>query len=250
MDLAMKNYLREVESEILRLKSVPKPEKWAAKNYVGAGLSELNYLDSKIPDTRRIFKKNNFSFRHLPIEKQWKIWDFIWKKSKYFEVMLLPIYWAHSRSDQELLSFQKYVLTWTNRCDNWAHSDGLSQIYARMLEYAPSEILPIYEAWSQSPKPWLRRQAIVGLLYYSSQRNTYVSFATMKKFILRLLHDEHFYVQKGIGWALREAWNIYPQQTEKLLLQIADQIPAAGWTAATEKLKLSFKMQLKKRRKK
>lgn len=242
--------LKEVESAILSIKPVLKPEKWAAKNYIGAGQSKLLFLDLKIPDVRHIYKKNNFSFSCLSFLQQAQAWDFVWKNSNYFEVMLLPLFWAASLQDSELFTIRKTLISWVDRIDNWAHSDSLSQIYARLFEAHPKIFEPLYDRWSKSNNPWERRQSLVGLLYYSTQRREHAPFSLMKKYILRLLKDEHFYVQKGLGWAVRETFNVYPRQTQDLLLQIAEKIPAAGWTAATEKLSPAFKNKLKLKRKK
>ena len=68
------------------------------------------------------------------------------------------------------------------------------------------------------------------MILFSSSRLHYSQMSEV------LLDDDHYYVQKGVGWALREAWNVYPEETFEFLKKHAHRIATAGWTAATEKL--------------
>lgn len=53
----MKKHLIEVESALKAINPVAKYSIWKAENYVGGGRSDLIYLDLKISDVRRTFKK-------------------------------------------------------------------------------------------------------------------------------------------------------------------------------------------------
>lgn len=45
---------------------------------------------------------------------------------------------------ESLPSYRPLLKKWSTRIDNWAHSDSLSGIYARILEYSPTLLLWIY----------------------------------------------------------------------------------------------------------
>ncbi len=64
-----------------------------------------------------------------------------------------------------------------------------------------------------------------------------------------LLKDENYFVQKGIGWTLREMWNVYPTETLAFLKAHITDITATAFTAAIEKLDVTEKQQLKEMRK-
>ena len=81
------------------------------------------------------------------------------------------------------------------------------------------------------------------------RKTPYPPLSFCKQQILNLLDDDHFYVQKAVGWALRETYNVYPDKTQALLKTIADKIPPAGWQAATEKLNKKDKNVLTRIRK-
>jgi len=242
------SYLAEVERSIKLLPALTKPPKWLAVNYVGAGDSRLKFLEIKTPLLRKRFK-DGYSFSQLPSDQQWKIWDQIWHTSKYFEVMNHAFYFTETRSKIDLLHHIPLLLKWQKRVDNWAHSDSLSSHYARFLEHDPKLMLPILEQWSVSKNPWDNRQSLVSLFFYSRMRKKFVPFIKALKLIKRQLHHEHYYVQKGVGWSLRELYNVYPQETYEYLQTVAKDLSPAAWTAATESLTSSQKARLKASRK-
>jgi 3-methyladenine DNA glycosylase AlkD len=247
----MKQYLNEVEKIIKNLPRADKPEKWKAKNYVGAGKSKLTFLDIKIPDVRDTFKKG-FSFYHpksknIDTEKTLKIFDYIWKNSDYFEVLLLSSYFVSTLTVEQKIKFKKILFSWLKKIDNWALSDELSAHYSQMLE-ADTRVISEYRKWNRSENPWERRQSLVGLIFYSCFRRSPLSWQQIKLFLMPLLADNDYFVQKGVGWCLRESFNLYPVPVYKYIFTHAGTIHPAAWYACNEKLTLSQKAELKKKR--
>ena len=234
----------EVEHQLQKLSKKYKPGRWIPENYIGAGESKFTFLNLKVPHIRKR-QKEGYSFTQKPIKEQWKIWSYIWKNTPYFEAALSAAHFVNSRSIEELFQHRKSLLQWQKRVDNWALSDELSNCYSRLLEHDKSEILPKYEVWNKSKNPWEKRQSMVGLLFYSRFRNKVLPCSKILSFIEPHLDESHYYVQKAVGWTLRECWNVYPEQTMKFLEKFATQIPAGGWTAATEKLSKKRKDELK-----
>ncbi len=246
----MNSYLTEIEFRLLQLSRAQKnPSPWRPESYIGAGQSQLTYLNLKIPIVRAAFKEG-FSFSERDVTEQWQIWDFVWHNSNIFEVMLLSSYFVAKRSIEELHQNRRRLLRWVDRVDNWAHSDELSSHYAKLVEHAPDIYLPVLETWSRSKNPWYRRQALVAPLFYSRFRKTYPPLKFLLRQIDSHIEDGHYYVQKGVGWALRECWNVYPKPTFEYLKKNAHRVPPAGWTAATEKLSPAQKKALMKLRRK
>lgn len=248
----MKQYLDEVESLIKKIPKVQKAEKWKAKNYVGAGKSKLDFLDVKIPEVRKVFKQG-FSFynpkeKNFDVEQTLKIFDYIWQNTNYFEVSLLSSYFASSLSVQQKLIFKKTLFSWLKKVDNWALSDELSSHYSQMLE-SDSTIISLYGKWNSSKNPWERRQSIVGILFYSRFRKKALPWKEIKNFVQPLLTDSDYFVQKGVGWCLRESYNLYPTSVYKYIYEQAGFIHPAAWYACNEKLSLKQKIELKKKRK-
>lgn len=247
----MKIHLLEVENRLKKIQKSTYPPKWKSADYVGGGMSKLDYLDLKSPVVKAAFDKG-FSFSNEPSEKQWKIWNYIWKQSNIFEAMNMALKWAGSRSIEERHQYGPILLAWLNKTDNWAHSDSLSDFYSELLEHDRKTYFKYFKKWNISKNPWERRQSMVGLFFYSRMRKKYVPFKTAIAFVDRHLRDDHYYVQKGVGWTLREIYNVYPNETYRYLILNAAQIQPAAWTAATEKLSSENKkklMALRKRQK-
>ena len=235
---------QEVEQTLKRLAKLHKPGKWKPESYIGAENSEWKFLNLKVPHIRKA-QQSGYSFSDDPMRDQWDIWHDIWHKTAYFEVALTAIHFVNRRPIEELHTNRKRLLTWQKRVDNWALSDELSNAYSRLLEYKRSEMLPSFEAWNRSSSPWERRQSMIGLLFYARFRQKKLPCTRILSFVRPHLEDPHYYVQKAVGWTLRECWNVYPEPTLKFLEKNAHKIPPGGWTAATEKLPKTTKSRLK-----
>lgn len=244
----MKKYLNEVQSQLKKLRGAKQPSKFLPENYIGSEYKYYKYYNIRVPQIRAL-RKSGFSFSSDPVNEQWKIWDYIWQHSNIFELSLMAIHFVNKRPLQELYKNRKLLLKWIKRIDNWALSDEFSNVMAKLYEYDPKEFKQTFEKWNKSKNPWERRASMVGLMYYSQLRERYVPYKTMIKMVDPHLSDQHYYVQKAVGWTLRECWNVYPKETYDYLTKNAHLIPSGGWTAATEKLSKSDKMKLTKLRK-
>jgi 3-methyladenine DNA glycosylase AlkD len=89
----------------------------------------------------------------------------------------------------------------------------------------------------------------VSLLYYSAQRKTVLPFSKITALVESQIDYDHHYVQRGVGWTLREAGNVYPKETFKFLEKNIQRLSAIAFSAATEKLAKAQKDRLKNLRK-
>lgn len=199
-------------------------------------------LGLSVPQSRAALK-NGYSFLSLPPEEILASMDYIWNHGQYFEEMSQAIYFYEKKS----LSRSEFqtISTWIDRCDNWAHSDGLSSIYSLALEENPPLVWPVLTKWNLDANPWKRRQSTVSLLYYSRARKKVLPFESLIKMVKPLLRDGEYYVQKGVGWTLREIFNCYPDLTMNFIEDNVQSIAPAAWQATTEKLAPEFKKHLK-----
>lgn len=243
-----KSPIAEIESVLLKF-----PQRTSKQNpeaYIGGGQSKLRYLGLKVPHLRKALA-DGFSFSHLPTNDQAKIWNQVWKDSDCYEVMSLALAWFYLPKQTSILKQHWPLLKkWSNRIDNWAHSDTLSGIYARILEESPELVYPVFQKWNQAKNPWLRRLSIVSLLYYSSQRKQVLPLQKILTLVELQIDFDHYYVQKGVGWTLRETGNVYPADTFLFLQKNITRISAHAFSAATEKLDPKKKAALKDLRKK
>ena len=66
--------------------------------------------------------------------------------------------------------------------------------------------------WNRDSDPWKRRQNLVVLI---RRRNKHtLAFEEMIPLIERLVSDDDYFVQKAVGWALRDIALVFPEPTE------------------------------------
>ncbi len=243
----MKKYIVEIEKA---LETLPKrTSKQIPESYIGGGQSQLKYIGLRVPDLQKTMKRG-FSFSNFEPEKAAEIWDYVWWNSNCYEVTSLSLAWFYNlRQRRQLISHWPILKKWSLKIDNWAHSDTLSGIYARILEDNPNLIYPTLEKWNRSKNPWLRRLSIVSLIYYHSQREKVLPLSKILPMVDSQLEFDHYYVQKGVGWTLRETYNAYPNATFVYIKKNILKLSAHAFSAATEKIPSKQKNQLKEMRK-
>ena len=230
------------------------------KRYIG---TQYKYRGLTNAQEKEFFKKS-FNFpKTYNLKKILNFYTFQWEQSKDFHLMnealwavskVLPL--SRKNSDHKLLL--KTLSSWIRNIDNWAHSDTLSALLASLLDFALQENdhqliskhLKIRKKWNKSSNSWIRRQSIVSLLNYSRLRKKTLHFKEIIHFIDPLLNDDAFYVQRAIGWTLRETHNLYSQKTYSYVEANIYKISSIAFSAATEKMGPAQKKKLLLLRKK
>ncbi len=237
----------EVESLFSKYPEYIALDSFNLKSYIG---TQLHLKGLKIPDARKIFA-DGFSFSTLQLNKQIYIWDYIWHQTDVFEIKSLALFFLDKNySKVDALLLWDTIKQWTSSIDNWAHSDGLSKIYSHMLELIGKNVYTQLEKWNTSSNPWERRQSIVSLLYYRRNRKVFLAFEEYIILIDALLTDKDYYVQKGIGWTLRELLQQYESETFEYIMAHAHLITSTAYYATAEKMTNTQKEQFKLLRKK
>ena len=140
------------------------------------------------------------------------------------------------------------IRAWIDGCACWEHSDDLSKIYANVTEDHPGWIMPTLQQWNRSRNPWERRQSVVALIEYADKRKRFLPYDFMIGQVESLLEDDDHYVQKGLGWTIREIGHAYPEEAWQFMLRHAARFSPQAWTAATKRLEPACKKRLKELR--
>ncbi len=199
--------------------------------------THINSIQGDVPTHRRESKRG-YSFSSLPFAEQLAIWDQIWRTENNFRLRLHAFFFLerHIKNEAELKEMWPVIVNWQNQVDDWALCDALAKIYTKILIVAPREVYEQLEKWNTDEDLWKRRQSLVSLLYYSRTKKQYPSFNQIKQLITPLLPDKEYYVQKGVGWTLRELRNVYPNETLAWLKQDIKLLSSIAFTIAIEKL--------------
>lgn len=247
----MKNYLREIQDRVLAHapSGFDGPEAFRPENYVGGGRSRLRFLAYRAPDLRKLAQKD-FSFSTLPAEQQLKIWTENFLTDDTFEGMSLSLYWLDRQDLDFLVKNWSILKTWSKAVDNWGHGDSLCSVYSQLLEFNPTKVLPTLRSWNKSKESWLVRLSLLSLLYYTRQRLKYPSATLIESFLKSHWEHDDYYVQKAIGWTLREYVSAYPQKGLVFLTTNILRVSSVAYIASAERLTAAQRDKLKNLRKK
>lgn len=241
-------YIKAIEKAIiLKAPKIGIDQRERIASYIG---TKHNVLGHSAP-LQKSLARNQYGLREKPNELL-AVFNTIFTSSDVFEIKnsaLLFVDRHYKKFTPTQLMAE--MLDWVNYVDNWAHSDYLSKFYSRFIEDENSrpKFLPHLKKWNSHPNKWKRRQSLVALLYYSRTKKGHLPFRSIIEFVDPLLSDPEYFVQKGVGWTLRETYNIYPDQTFKYLVKNHSKVSSVAFSAACEKMNNKQKTLLKNKRK-
>ncbi len=250
MRLVENQYAREVEDTLTRLSlNSDKQKADKLKKYIGT----QHHVHGLTSALQASVYKSGFSFIKNSIEEDLEIFNAIYHQSNSFEGKNLAFIFLDKNHKYIPITAQLQILPlWVEKVDNWAHSDSLSKYLTRLLEHKTShkELLRILKTWNSSSNLWERRQSLISLYYYARTKTEFIKYEISEKLISNLLLDKEYYVQKAVGWSLRESFNAYPKQTFSFIEDNIKSISSVAFTTCIEKMDDTQKLILKTKRKK
>jgi 3-methyladenine DNA glycosylase AlkD len=116
--------------------------------------------------------------------------------------------------------------------DGWAVADNLARVASRCLVEDPRR-LDTVEAWIENPHLWTRRAALVFTLPWAKgERDP----ERMLGWAARLADDREWFIQKAIGWWLRELSKRDPIRVRKFLTDHGEKLTGVAKREATKYL--------------
>jgi 3-methyladenine DNA glycosylase AlkD len=117
--------------------------------------------------------------------------------------------------------------------DGWALADNLASVASRCLIEDPAR-LDAVEAWVENPHLWTRRAALVFTLPWTKgERDP----ERMLEWAARLAGDREWFIQKAIGWWLRELSKRDPKRVRRFLTEHGGKLTGVARREATKYLK-------------
>ncbi|MGM0123060.1 hypothetical protein IGI37_000426 [Enterococcus sp. AZ194] len=98
------------------------------------------------------------------------------------------------------LEFMEALLLLLGEKSWWDSIDAWRKVYSEWVKLNPSELSTVYDWFYGHENFWYRRIALNLQLKYKEQTN----LDLLKKAILYDKYTDEFFIQKAIGWALRE----------------------------------------------
>ncbi len=170
-------------------------------------------------------------FDELVADKDWHTFWMVtqWiKRKKLYKKEYMEIYenWLYN-----------YINTWGS-CDVYCYR-VLNPMVERYPEYYNNVL-----KWTESKKPYVRRAAPVSLLESTRSFKVNYSFQKVIKIVNKLKKDEHYHVQKGVGWLLKYTYLSYPEKTYNYLKNNVDKLNRIIFRYALEKTPQDIKNEL------
>ena len=166
------------------------------------------------------YMKNNFSFLGIKTEKRRAIfksiyeqnkaeiksnfrtiaWELFQMKEREFHQVAIDLLVKESMKNfaiEDIKLIEKLIITnsWWDSVDTIA-----KYLLGGYLQQFPLETLKVIERFSNSKNMWLNRSAILFQLSYKEKTNFEILISECEKH----KHSNEFFIQKAIGWALRD----------------------------------------------
>ena len=167
-------------------------------------LNKFEYIGIKTPERREIFK--NFFKEYKNEEKiDWEFVNKCWE-NKYREFQYIAADYLKNMKDKltidDIPKFKRLILekSWWDTIDNLDMTIGA-------LALKDSNVNKILMEWSLDENIWLRRIAIDHQLL----RKEKTDIELLEKILKNNLEQTEFFINKAIGWALRDYSKTNPE---------------------------------------
>ncbi len=176
---------------------------------------QFDFFGIQAPD-RQTLQKPFLIKKYLPAkEDAFKIAGILWQKPQrefqYFAMTLVEKY-KNQYSIDDIAFFEELI----TRKSWWDTVDFLSQkIIGHYFKIYPNKIQESIESWINSKNIWLQRTAILFQLKYKDQTDTHL----LSHIIDQLKDTNTFFINKAIGWSLREYGKTNPAWTSDFVAQ-------------------------------
>jgi 3-methyladenine DNA glycosylase AlkD len=126
------------------------------------------------------------------------------------EILIKNLKKNYRRDDIQLIEKILTTNSW------WDSVDTISKyILGAYLIKFPNETQKVIQQFSDSNNMWLNRAAILFQLSYKQNTNSEILFSEC----IKHAHSKEFFIQKAIGWALREYGKYYPSEVREFVQQ-------------------------------
>ena len=173
-------------------------------------LNKFEYIGIKTPERRKIFK--NFFKEYKNEEKiDWEFVNKCWE-NRYREFQYVAADYLKDKKDKltidDIPKIKQFTLkkSWRDTIDNLDMTIGA-------LALKDSNVNKILLEWSIDENIWLRRIAIDHQLLRKEKTNTEL----LEKILKNNLGQAEFFINKAIGWALRDYSKTNPEWVKNFI---------------------------------
>lgn len=208
--------------------------------YFKEGVYDAWGLSQALMDAKKMELKNS---GQITVDLVFETAPLLFKSGKYEETSFALIMLSMVSDQLKRSDFARLSLWFDSGINNWAHADHLGMFLLPELMKLGVADREDFRNWVTSAHKFQRRCVPVTFIKLLKSEN---SFAGLFSFTKPLMKDADREVHQGMGWFLREAWKIRPEETEDFLLQWRDTAPRLIFQYACEKMDKEQKLKFRK----
>jgi 3-methyladenine DNA glycosylase AlkD len=171
--------------------------------------NKFSFFGIPMPERRSLQKPFCDAFKTLAKKEQCEIIIELWtNKEREFHYATLDFMdtWKeknYEMDDIQLLENMICSHTWWDSVDTIA-----SKCVGKYFNHFPEQIQPICKRWMLQDNFWLHRTCLLFQLTYKEKTN----FELLENLIENCKENKEFFIQKAIGWSLRQYARIDPER--------------------------------------
>ncbi len=174
--------------------------------------NQFPFLGIKTPERRKatqtLIKSEGFPDLQSLKELVYNLWELPEREYQNVALDLLDRIKTYPVDYLDLIETLIITKSWWDTVDGLAvHSAGT------YFKQHPDKLIPITERWIKSDNMWLNRSALLFQLSYKSETD----FELLKRYIRLHAESKEFFLQKAIGWALREYSKTSPEAVQRFI---------------------------------
>ena len=161
---------------------------------------KFEFFGIKSPLRKEIYKNHKDNFGLLPDENFEQIVRWCWNQDQreyqYFAMEFLGR--RKNKAQIQIIDLYEVLIS---RKSWWDTIDFIAaHLLGSYFTKYPEQILPVTNKWMRSGNIWLQRSCLLFQLKYKGKTNEKL----LTSFIVELTGTREFFINKAIGWALRE----------------------------------------------
>ena len=181
------------------------------------------YMRNKFPfyglnaQKRKEIQKEFFiQLNKIPIANRWDFVFECWEKEErdwqYFAIDWMNSWNKKTYTKEDIFQLEKLIIqkSWWDSVDAIA-----SNILGKWIKVFPKEFEVVLNEWRADDNFWLHRSSLIYQLKYKNEVDT--------KLLQDLIHqyksNNEFFIQKAIGWSLRQLSKSNPERVKEILNQ-------------------------------
>ncbi len=180
----------------------------------GFFLDEIEPWGVRAADLRKIVSYTAKASGDWPFTQRAEFSDELWRSGKFEEGVLVCHLWRRYPKPFGSREWDLFA-AWIDRyVSNWVHCDDLSSWLISACLKAEPALQSQLPGWARATNRWKRRASAVALLPEAKAGR---SMKLIREIALLLEFDKDEKVRRGLGWLLKEAYPMRPDETFALV---------------------------------